>query len=185
MVSFTAIVWLLIFLSLPIYYNHIRTSSTTITCTSSLPTIVVYGTYWIIIGYYFLSIVLIFFLFFLTWYNLRQLLRRHRTLDGAVTRMMLIQMSVLLLNGIPAGLYLSYLLATQYYTKTILTLTYEYLILIILTLFTFFTNGISFWIYLFASKIFRKHIKEFILRWKLFNHQVRPISIPMTIINAN
>ena len=144
MIIFTGIIWLFIFLPLPIFYNHIPTSSTTFTCKISLPIISLYGTYWIIIGYYFLPIILIFILFFLTWYNLQQLLRRRRTLDGAVTRMMLIQMSVLLISGIPAGICLSYILGTQYYTKTLLRSAYEYLILLLLTLFTYLTNGISF-----------------------------------------
>jgi len=185
MILFTVILWLLIFLPLPIFYNHIPTSSTTFTCTSSFPLIILYGTYWIIIGYYFLPIILIFILFFLTWYNLQQLLRRRRTLDGAVTRMMLIQMSILLISGIPAGIYFSYILITQYYTKTLLRLGYEYLILFVLTLFTYFTNGISFWVYLFASKTFRKHLKEFISRWKLFRPRVRPLPMLMTRLNAH
>jgi hypothetical protein len=112
-------------------------------------------------------------------------LRRRRTLDGAVTRMMLIQMSVLLISGIPAGIYLSYILATQYYTKTTLILAYESLILIALTLFTYFTNGISFWIYLFASRTFRRHLKEFILKCKLFKNRVRPIFTTTIRINAH
>jgi hypothetical protein len=185
MILFTGIIWLLIFLPLPIFYNHIPASSTTFTCKISFPIISLYGAYWIIIGYYFLPILLIFILFFLTWYNLQQLLRRRRTLDGAVTRMMLIQMSVLLISGIPAGIYLSYILATENYTKTLLRSTYEYLILLFLTLFTYFTNGISFWVYLFASKTFRKHLKEFISRWKLFKHQVRPLPMPTTRVNAH
>jgi hypothetical protein len=182
MIIFTGIIWLFIFLPLPIFYNHIPT---TFTCKISLPIISVYATYWVIIGYYFLPIILIFILFFLTWYNLQQLLRRRRTLDGAVTRMMLIQMSVLLISGIPAGIYLSYILATQYNTKTLLESTYEYVILLVLTLFTLFTNGISFWVYLFASRTFRKHLKEFFFKCKLFKHRVRPIFTTTIRINVH
>ncbi len=121
---------------------------------------------------------------FLTSYNLKQLLRRRRALDGAVTRMMLIQMSVLLNSGIPAGIYLTYTLITQYNTKTPLRLAYESVILIFLTLLTYFTNGISFWIYLFASKTFRKHLKGFIFGCKLFQNRIRPIFTTTIRINV-
>ncbi|CAF1411168.1 unnamed protein product [Rotaria sordida] len=181
----TAIIWLLIFLPYPIYYTHIRTSSTTFVCTSSLPLISLYGNYWIIIGYYFLPIILTLILFFLTWYNLQRLLRRRRTLDAVVTRMMLVQMCILLISGIPAGFYFCYILITQYVLKTILRLAYEYIILLVLTLFTYFTNGISFWVYLFASKTFRKHIKEFVFKFSIFKHQVRPFPAQIARINVN
>jgi hypothetical protein len=98
--------------------------------------------------------------------------------------MMLIQMSILLISEIPEGICLSYLLATQYSSKTLLRLIYEYLILFVLTLFTFLTNEISFWVYLFASKTFRKHLKGFILQ-KLFKNRVRPFSLVMTGTNAH
>jgi hypothetical protein len=143
-----------------------------------------YAAYWIIIGYYFLPIILIFILFFLTSYNLKQLLRRRRALDGAVTRMMLIQMSILLFSGIPAGFFLIYALITQYYTKTPLRLAYESVILIFLTLLTYFTNGISFWVYLFASKTFRKHLKGFISGFKLFKNRTRPVFTTTIRTNA-
>jgi hypothetical protein len=175
MILSTAIIWLLIFLPLPIYSDRIPTLSTTFTCTISNSIIKFYGTYWIIIGYYFLPIILTLILFCLTWHNLRKLLRRYRTLDGAMTRMMLNQMSTLLISGIPAGIFLSYLLTTQYSSKTLLRLAYEYLIL-----FTYLTNGISFWVYLFVSKTFRKHLKEYISNWKLFKHRIKPVDMSMT-----
>ncbi|CAF1105350.1 unnamed protein product [Rotaria sordida] len=128
----TAIIWFFIFLPFPIFYIHVPLSNTTFVCTSSYPLMTRYGTYWIIIGYYFLPIILILILFCLTRYNLQQLLRRRRTLDAAVTRMMLIQMCILLISGIPAGLYLCYILATQYVAKTTLRFAYEYLILLVL-----------------------------------------------------
>ncbi|CAF2645543.1 unnamed protein product [Rotaria sp. Silwood2] len=179
----SAIFWLFVFIPLVIYYNHIETSTKTYTCQSSRPFITIYGTYWIIIGYYFLPIILILLLFCLTWINLKQILRRHRTLTIAITRMMLIQMSVLLISGLPAGFYLSYILATQYSKKTLLRLGYEYLILLILTLFTFFTNGISFWIYLIASKTFRKNIKQFLFKFYFLKNQVRPFTMTITRLN--
>jgi len=182
MILLTAIIYLLIFIPLPIYYNPIRTT-TTVACTSSLPIISRYISYCVIVNYYFLPIVLISILFCLTWYNLKQVLRRRHRLEGAVTRMMLIQMSVLLISGIPVGIVLSYTLATQYYTKTLLRLAYEYIILLILLLFSYFTNGISFWIFLFASKTFRKHIKEFISKKKFFKNRIRPLFMFDTIIN--
>ncbi|CAF3473333.1 unnamed protein product [Rotaria sp. Silwood1] len=185
MILCTAIIWLLIFLPFPIYYIHIRSSSTTFVCTSSFSLISLYGTYWIIIGYYFLPIILIFTLFFLTWYNLQQLLRRRRRLDAAVTRMMLLQMCVLLISGIPAGFYCCYILATQYVLKTRLRLAYEYLVLLVLTLLTYLTNGISFWIYLFASKTFRKHIKDFVFKFSIFKHRVGPLPAQVTRTNVN
>jgi hypothetical protein len=183
MILLTAIIYLLIFIPLPIYYNHIQTTTTTVACTSSLPIISLYIGYCVIVNYYFLPIVLISILFCLTWYNLKQVLRRRHRLEGAVTRMMLIQMSVLLISGIPVGVFLSYVLATQYYTKTLLRSAYEYIILLILLLFSYFTNGISFWVFLFASKTFRKHIKEFISKRKFFKNRIRPLFMSGTIIN--
>jgi hypothetical protein len=184
MIICTLIIWLLIFVPLPIFYNHVGNSSTTVVCISSRPTIDHYLGYWIITGYYFLPIVLTLILFSLTWHNLRQLLRRRRSLEGAVTRMMLIQMSVILITGVPAGVFVSYILATQYSTKTALRLALESLVFLILTLFTFLSNGISFWIYLFTSRTFRKHLKEFILNCKLFKNQTTPIIMAMNQINA-
>ena len=112
MISFTAIFWLLIFLPLGIYYHHIQTSSSTSICTVST-FINTYRTYFIAVGYYFLPILFILILFGLTWYNLRQLLRRRRSLEGSVTRMMLIQMCVILISGIPAGVCIAYILAVR------------------------------------------------------------------------
>jgi hypothetical protein len=185
MIFLTVIIWLLIFIPLPIYNHLIPTSSTTFTCTNSILMINQYLSYWLIIGYYFLPIMLTFILFSLTWYNLKQLLRHRRTLDGAVTRMMLIQMSLILISGIPTGVDICYILSTQFMVKSPLRLAYEYLILLILTLFTFLTNGISFWVYLFVSKTFRKHLKEFIFNFQLIQNRTRPISIVMNRINVN
>jgi hypothetical protein len=186
MILSTAIIWLLIFIPLPIYNHLIPTSSsTTFNCTNSISIMNEYLGYWIIIGYYFLPITLTFILFSLTWYNLQQLLRRRRTLDGAVTRMMLIQMSLILISGIPAGIDVCYLLSTQFIVKTPLRLVTEYLIFLILTLCTCLTNGISFWVYLFVSKTFRKHLKEFIFNSQLFKNRTRPIVIIANRININ
>jgi hypothetical protein len=159
----TAIIWLLIFLPFVKFYNLIRTSPTTIVCTMPVYIINVYGLCWILIGYYFLPILLILILFCLTWYNLKQLLRRRHSLETAITRMMLIQMSLILISGIPASLCVVYALITRYYYKTNVRLAYESIILLAVILFTLFTNGISFWVYLFVSKTFRKHLKNFIL----------------------
>ena len=65
MILFTAISWLFILIPLPIFYDHIQTPSTTISCTTSIQIIASYNTYCTIIGYYFLPIILIFILFFL------------------------------------------------------------------------------------------------------------------------
>ena len=176
MIIITAIIWLLIFIPLPIYNNIVPTSSTTFTCRSSLQIMYLYSNYWIIVGYYLLPILLILILFILTWYNLHQLLQRRRNIEGAVTRMMLSQMFVILLCGIPAGVSLIYYLATSNITKTSLRLSIETTILVIFILLTLLTNGISFWIYLLQSKSFRKYLKEFILKSKLFKDRIRPIS---------
>ncbi|CAF1076054.1 unnamed protein product [Rotaria sordida] len=183
MILFTAIIWLIIFLPLSIFSNHIQTSPTTFTCTISIPIISVYASYWVIIGYYFLPIILILILFCLTWYNLKQFLRRRRKLESAMTRMMLIQMSVILISGIPASICTIYSLATKYSTKTYLRSVYESVIFLAFILFTFFTNGISFWVYLFASKTFRKHIKDFISKLKLFKNRLIPFSTSTTRMN--
>ncbi|CAF1182568.1 unnamed protein product [Rotaria sordida] len=184
MILFTAIIWLIIFLPLSIFSNQIQISATTSTCTVTVPIISVYAAYWVIIGYYFLPIILLLILFCLTWYNLKQLLRRRRNLESAMTRMMLIQMSVILISGIPASICIIYSLATKYSTKTYLRLVYESVIFLAFVLFTFFTNGISFWIYLFVSKTFRKHIKDFISKSKLFKNRLAPLSTLTTKINV-
>ena len=185
MLLFTAIFWLCIFLPIPIYNTHIRTTGTTYICASARPIISLYINYWLIIGYYFLPIILTLVLFSLTWYNLKQLLRRRRSLEGAVTRMMLIQMSLILISGIPTGVHVSYIIATQYSNKIPLRLAYEYFILLVLTLCTCLTNGISFWVYFFVSRPFRKHLKEFIYQHQLFKNRVRPFHVSMTRINTN
>jgi hypothetical protein len=184
MILFTAIIWLLIFIPLLIYSNHVQTSSTTFVCTISDPIINTYASYWIIIGYYFLPILLILILFCLTWYNLRQLLRRRRSLEGSVTRMMLIQMSVILVSGIPAATDVIYTLATANSSKTEIRGLIEFIVQTALIFFTYLTNGISFWIFLFASKAFRKHLKDFISKSKLFKIRIRPISMPATRTNV-
>ena len=179
MILFSSIVWLLIFVPLPIYYKYIRAPSSS-SCRITDPNLTIYATYCLVIGYYILPIVSISILFCLTWYNLKQLLRRRRILEGAVTRMMLIQMSVILSSGIPASIFTIYVLATQYTTKSLLRSVYEALINLAFSLFTFLTNGISFWVYLFASKIFRKHVKDYILKWKLFRQRIIPLSTTTT-----
>ena len=157
-------IWLLIFSPLVIFYTHISTSPTVVVCTSPIPVIVLYGTYWLIVGFYFLPIALISILSSLTWYNLKQLRRRHRALDAAVTRMMLIQTCVLFFNGIPGSIYYCYSLATQQVTKSLLRTIYEYIIFVILTLATFLTNSSAFWIYFIVSSTFRRHIKNFVFQ---------------------
>ncbi len=177
MIVLALLVWLLIFLPLVIFYTHIPASSTVVTCTSPIPAMVLYGTYWLIVGFYFLPIAMISILFSLTWHNLKQLRRRHRALDAAVTRMMLIQTCVLLFNGIPGSIFYCYSLATQHVTKSLLRTVYEYLIFVILTLATFLTNSSAFWIYLIASSTFRRHIKNFVCQRRVLNHRVQPFTI--------
>ncbi|CAF1370387.1 unnamed protein product [Adineta ricciae] len=176
----TAMIWLLIFVPLPIYNNLIQISSGTYSCRNSLQIISLYINYWVIIGYYLLPTLLILILFILTWYNLRQLLQRRRNIEGVITRMMLIQMFVILLCGIPAAICIIYLLSTSNMSKTRLRSSYESTMNLIFTLLTFLTNGISFWIYLFTSQSFRKHLKEFLLRVKLFSDRIEPLSIMNT-----
>ncbi|CAF0874056.1 unnamed protein product [Adineta steineri] len=176
-IIFTAIIYLLIFIPIPIYNTNFQPSSATYVCKSSLQIINVYSNYWIIIGYYFMPALLTLLLFTLIWYNFQQFLRRRHCIEGVVTHMMLIQMSSILISGIPAGIFVCYIMVTQSMVKTRVRLSYEFLILVILTLFTFLTNGTSFWIYLFCSKTFRKHLKEFIFKFKFFNHRIQPISL--------
>jgi hypothetical protein len=177
MIVSALLIWLLIFLPLVIFYTHIRMSPTTVTCTGFFPVIVFYGTYWLIVGFYFLPMIVITIFSSLTWYNLKQLRRRHRALDAAVTRMMLIQTCVLLANGIPGSIFYCYSLATKNVTKTLLRTIYEDLIFVVLTLATFFTNSSAFWVYLIASATFRKHIKAFVFQHRMFNRQVVPFAI--------
>ncbi|CAF1324968.1 unnamed protein product [Adineta steineri] len=183
MILLTALIWLLIFIPLPIFYNHIQIS-TTITCINLNSFINLYASCGIIIGYYGIPILLILILFSLTWYNMRQLLIRRRSLEGAVTRMMLIQMNIILMSGIPAGICIIYILSTQYYSKPPLRTAYEYVVGISIVLFTFFTNGITFWIYLFASKTFRKHLKRFFIsKWNFLRNRILPLTILTTRTN--
>jgi hypothetical protein len=183
MILFTALVWLLIFSPLVIHYTLIPTSSTTFVC-SSPALITNYGNCWVIVGYYFLPMILTVVFFSLTWYNLMRLRRRLRRLDAAVTRMMLIEMSILLANGIPASGFLSYLLATLHVVKTTQRSLYETLILYIVILTTFLTNGVSFWVCLIASSAFRKHIIEFLCKCKRFKRRVAPFPMEVRIINT-
>jgi hypothetical protein len=183
-ILFTAIIWLCIFLPYVIFYNRIRTSSTTLICTMPVSIISIYGLCWILIGYYFLPILLILILFCLTWYNLKRRFRRRHSLENAITRMMLIQMSLILITGIPASICVIYALITRYYSKTNVRMAYESLVLLIVILFTLFTNGISFWVYLFVSKTFRKHLTTYILTWSLIEHRIRPVVIGPPGIHA-
>jgi hypothetical protein len=166
-----------------IHYTLIPTSSTTFVC-SSPALITNYGNCWVIVGYYFLPMILTVVFFSLTWYNLMRLRRRLRRLDAAVTRMMLIEMSILLANGIPASGFLSYLLATLHVVKTTQRSLYETLILYIVILTTFLTNGVSFWVCLIASSAFRKHIIEFLCKCKRFKRRVAPFPMEVRIINT-
>jgi len=114
-------------------------------------------------------VILVFFCF--TGYNLKRYLINNRSLENSVIRMMLIQMSLLMLSGIPAAGFVIYFIITQYQSRTLLRSYWESFIYILLTLFTFVTNGTSFWIYLLASKSFRKNLKEYFLTWKVFQIQ--------------
>jgi hypothetical protein len=184
LILFTAIIWLLIFLPFVIFYDIIQTSPTTFVCTMPVSIVSVYGLCWISIGYYFLPILLILILFCLTWYNLKRLFRRRLNLESAITRMMLIQMSAILISGIPASICVVYSLITRYHSKTNLRMAYESLIILVVILCTLFTNGISFWIYLFVSKTFRKHLKNFLLNSNLIQHRIRPIFTEPSIIHG-
>ncbi|CAF1341442.1 unnamed protein product [Rotaria sordida] len=152
----TAIIYLLIFIPIPIYYTNFQSSTLTFICKSSYEIINIYSSYWIMIGYYFLPALLTLILFILIWYNFKQFLRRRHSIEGVVTRMMFIQLSCILISGIPAGIFVYYIMITQPINKTRLRASYEFLILVILTLCTFLSNGISFWIYLFPSKTFKR-----------------------------
>lgn len=127
-----------------------------------------YTSYWLVFGYYFIPIIIILIFFCLTSYNLKRYLIKNRNLENSVVRMMLIQMSLLILSGIPAAGFILYILITQFQSRTLLRLFYENLINLVLTLFTFLTSRISFWVYLFVSKSFRKNVKEYFLTCKLF-----------------
>ncbi|CAF1040986.1 unnamed protein product [Adineta steineri] len=98
-----AIIYLLIFIPIPIYNTNFQPSSATYVCKSSFQIINVYSNYWIIIGYYFMPALLTLLLFTLIWYNFQQFLRRRHCIEGVVTRMILIQMSSILISGIPAA----------------------------------------------------------------------------------
>lgn len=109
------------------------------------------------------------------------MLRGHRRrLEGAVTRMMLTQMSIILISGIPAAICVLYMLVTQYQSKNILRIVREYLASLIFNLFTFLTNGSSFWVYLFASKTFRKHLRDYFFNCNLLRRRVRPFFLTTT-----
>ncbi|UJR19466.1 hypothetical protein I4U23_022597 [Adineta vaga] len=161
----TAIIWLLIFIPLPLFNHLVRTVSGTFSCRNSLQIISAYANYWIVVGYYLLPTLLIFILIILTFYYLRQLLQRRRHIEGVITRMMLIQMFVILLSGIPAATCAIYSIVTMKVPKTRLRSSYEATIYLIFILLTFLTNGASFWIYLFTSATFRKHIEVNGARW--------------------
>ena len=179
MILLTALVWLLIFLPLAIFY----TVTPAFTCSSTVM-ITNYGNCWEIVGFYFIPMLVTVIFFSLTWYNLTRLRRRLRRLDAAVTRMMLIQMSILLVNGIPSSGFLVYLLATVYVVKPVIQTLYEFLILFLVILTTMVTNGASFWVYLIASSAFRRHIKEFLLKYIRFRRRVAPISTHVRTMNT-
>ena len=183
MLILTALFWLLIFLPSVIDYHHVQTSSSTTSVCTVSTSINTYSTYCIMVGYYFLPILFILILFGLTWYNLRRLLRRRRSLEGSVTRMMLIQMCVILISGIPAGVFVAYILAVQNVSKSLLRTVQEYIASLSVVLLTYLTTGISFWIYLFASKQFRKHIKDYISN-KLLRRQNNRVFITTTVTTA-
>jgi len=178
MILLTAFFWLSLFFPLVVSFTLGTTSNT---CSAS-PLITNYGSCCQIIGYYLLPMILIVICFCLTRANLTRIRRRFRTLDAAVTRMMLIQMSILLINGIPSASFLIYLLATIYVPKTQLQSIYEILITYIVILAAFVTNGSSFWIYITASTAFRKNIKEYFSKYKIFRRRSTRISIePITV----
>ena len=162
----TCLMWIFIFLPLPISTQNISS-----TCVQTNNFVRLYSTYWLILGYYFMPILVILVFFCFTGYNLKRYLINNRSLENSVIRMMLIQMSLLMLSGIPAAGFVIYFIITQYQSRTLLRSYWESFIYILLTLFTFVTNGTSFWIYLLASKTFRKNLKEYFLTWKVFQIQ--------------
>ncbi|CAF1652443.1 unnamed protein product, partial [Adineta ricciae] len=109
----TATIYILIFSPLLISNTIYEITPTISVCKGSIRIINLYTSYCAIVGYYFLPALLTLVLFGLTWYNFQQFLRRQLSIEGVVTRMMLIQMSSILLSGIPTGIFVCYMLMTQ------------------------------------------------------------------------
>ncbi|CAF1077533.1 unnamed protein product [Adineta steineri] len=139
-ITFTAIIYLLIFIPIPIYNTNFQPSS---------------GAY---------VSVLTLLLFTLIWYNFQQFLRRRHCIEGVVTRMMLIQMSSILISGIPADIFVCYIMVTQSMLKTRVRVSYEFLILVILTLFTFLTNAEEIVAPISKNEMYLNYVKQAIAR---------------------
>jgi hypothetical protein len=144
-----------------VFYTHVVNSANMTVCSSAMtPIFAVYFTYISIVLYSLIPIILLSIFSLLTWFNVRNnnVLRR-QGMKQALTRILLLQIIMVLLTTILNVINQIYFFYTQTIHKDSLRLAGESLVSSIFTIIGYSTHSISFYIYFSASKVFRKNIR--------------------------
>ncbi|UJR18193.1 hypothetical protein I4U23_005094 [Adineta vaga] len=172
-ISFFVIVYTLGLLS-PyfIYYTHIPNSINMTQCDVDNTIAASYNAYITLIIYSIGPIIILSIFSFFTWWNIRNKLVRHLTIEQSLTRLVFAQITMVLLASVGFGVRRTYSLYTLNMQKSALQIAQENVATNAFTLFSFIVYSFSFLTFFFSSKVFRQNLLSSLLKGK---RRVHPI----------
>jgi hypothetical protein len=157
-----------------VFYTHVVNSANATTCNIKDPTFATFSAYLAIFIYSLIPIFVLLIFSLLTWRNFRSNLLRQRDLERSLTRMLLIQMMMILFTSIPSAINQMYFFYTRTTPKSSLRIAAEGVLSSVIVLLGFSTHCFSFYIYILTSKAFRQNIQSlFLLRQRRIGLIVR------------
>jgi hypothetical protein len=158
---FVVFLWAGVLTPSMVFFTHVVNSVNVTTCIIMNPIFALYQAYLSIIIYSLIPIFVLSIFSLLTWRNVRSNLIRRRSLEQALTRILLAQTVMVLLTSIPNVINQMYFFYTRTVPKNSLRLAQESVVSSVFTLLGFSTHSISFYVYMCTSKAFRQNIRSF------------------------
>jgi hypothetical protein len=147
-----------------VFYTHVVNSVNATTCAIQNPVFATFSAYLAIIIYSLIPIFVLSIFSLLTWLNFRSNLVRQQGLERSLTRMLLIQMMMILFTSIPSAINQMYFFYTRTTPKSSLRIAAEGVLSSVIVLLGFSTHCLSFYVYILTSKAFRQNIRSLFVR---------------------
>lgn len=160
MILITIFIWFIPLIPNAIYY-------TSPSCTIKNSVFIVFSPIFSLIAYSTIPLLILAVFCILTRFNLRSVGARAIRVDRIqyqVNKMMIAQICVVLFTSVPNVIVQIYSLATRTTVKSTLRQAQEGLLIAILTMLGFVTHAGTFYVYLVASRSYRKNVKTVIFR---------------------
>jgi len=182
-----ALFWLIAYFPHIIFYNLIPLTNQTFTCVNTNSIYGIYVSYFSLIAYSILPVIVLILFSCLILINIRRF--RHirqqvNNLQRSVMRMMIAFIILICLSTFPISISQLYMISTRYFEKSRLQISIEYFILTILSLFVYLSYGATYYMFILISFPFREKnkriLKNFFHCFHLHNRRDRvvPQQIP-------